>query len=298
LSNGESGEGDLIPGEVLFVSDTDSNGPGGFPEEITKVQYSPNTFVQGNTMVFAIEGVEDSTITGSLGEYPLSFYTEDDITYLALQGIHAKEEEGLMPLSVSGSLPDGTPFAHTQMVNIVAGNFIYEDIVGVPQNTVGVEITEKETLELKSYTDQATEEKYWNGKFLSPVPPELSAAYASYYGGRRSYNGSGYFYYHSGLDYFSAMGGEIYAAAPGKVIFQGSLLLHGNTTMIDHGWGVYTLYAHQSEYLINDGDLVDAGELIGRVGSTGRSTGPHMHWEVWVGGVQVDPLDWIEEVYP
>jgi murein DD-endopeptidase MepM/ murein hydrolase activator NlpD len=298
VSNGESGEWDLLPGEVLFVPDTSSNGPGGFPEGITKVQYSPGSLIQGKTMVFTVDSVEDSTITGSLGDYPLSFFTEDDTTYIALQGLHAKESVGLKPLSISGNLPDGTPFAHTQMVNVISGNYHYEDIVGVPQNTVGVEITEKETLELQSYATNATSTKYWNGKFLSPAPPELSAAYSSYFGGRRSYNGSGYFYYHSGLDYYSTMGGNIYAPAPGKVIYQGTLLLHGNTTMIDHGWGVYSLYAHQSEYLVNEGQLVDAGDLIGRVGNSGRSIGPHLHWEIWVGGIQVDPLDWTGEVYP
>ncbi|MCJ7717070.1 MAG: M23 family metallopeptidase, partial [Anaerolineales bacterium] len=66
----------------------------------------------------------------------------------------------------------------------------------------------------------------------------------------------------------------------------------------NHGWGVYTLYAHQSEFLVQEGDRVNAGDLVGRVGSTGRSSGPHLHWEVWVGGIQVDPLDWLEGSYP
>ena len=94
------------------------------------------------------------------------------------------------------------------------------------------------------------------------------------------------------------MGGNILAPAPGKVVFVGSQLLHGNTTMINHGWGVYTLYAHQSEFLVQEGDRVKAGDIIGRVGSTGRSNGPHLHWEVWVGGIQVDPMDWLVDSYP
>jgi len=68
--------------------------------------------------------------------------------------------------------------------------------------------------------------------------------------------------------------------------------------VIDHGWGVYSAYAHQSEILVNEGDWVEAGQLIGRVGSTGRVTGPHLHWEVIVGGVQVDPMQWLEESFP
>jgi murein DD-endopeptidase MepM/ murein hydrolase activator NlpD len=130
------------------------------------------------------------------------------------------------------------------------------------------------------------------------VPAELSGAYASYFGGRRSYNGSGYYYFHTGLDYYGVMGQDIYAVAAGKVVFTGPLLLHGNTTLIDHGWGVYSLYAHQSEFLVQEGQQISAGELIGRVGNTGRSIGPHLHLEVWVGGLQVDPLDWLENTYP
>jgi len=68
--------------------------------------------------------------------------------------------------------------------------------------------------------------------------------------------------------------------------------------MIDHGWGVYTGYMHQSEILVNVGDQVEAGQIIGKVGETGRVEGPHLHWEVWVGGIQVDPLDWLNNIYP
>jgi len=82
------------------------------------------------------------------------------------------------------------------------------------------------------------------------------------------------------------------------VVFAGPLTVRGNATIIDHGWGVYSAYMHQSEILVEQGDRVEAGELIGRVGATGRVEGPHLHWEVWAGGVQVDPLDWLSEVFP
>ena len=297
-ANGEDGSWDLIPGEVLFLPGTESDGPGGFPGAIQDAAYTPERFVQGHTNVMRVKAPEGTEIAGSLGDYPLNFFSQNGKTYLALQGLHAKEVTGLKQLSISGTLPDGTPFAHTQMVEVFSGNYHYEEIVGVPAQTVGVEITEEETQALKEYTDQATEKKYWSGDFFEPVPSYRSGAYASYFGGRRSYNGSGYFYFHSGLDYFGQLGEDIYATALGKVVYTGSLLLHGNTTLIDHGWGVYTLYAHQSEILVQVGQQVKAGQLIGRVGTTGRSTGPHLHWEVWVGGLQVDPLDWLENSYP
>lgn len=297
-ANGEGGSWDLIPGEVLLLPGTEGEGPGGFPGGIQTAFYSPTRFIQGHTSVMEVKASPDTEFVGSLGDYPLNFFTRDGKTYIALQGLHAKEQTGLKQLSISGTLPDGTPFAHSQMVEVFSGNYHYEDIIGVPPNTVGVGITEEETQTLKEFTDLASASKLWSGNFSMPVPSWLEGAYSSYYGGRRSYNGSGYFYFHSGLDYFSQMGGDIYSAASGRVVYTGSLLLHGNTTLIDHGWGVYTLYAHQSEILVRVGEQVNVGQLIGRVGSTGRSSGPHFHWEVWVGGLQVDPLDWLEKTYP
>lgn len=298
-ANGEGGSWEVLPGEVLLLPGTESDGPGGFPAAIRNVSYSPENFVQGHTQVMRVTAPEGTELNGTLGEYPLSFFTRNGETYLALQGLNAREKTGLKQLSLYGTLPDSTPFAHTQMVEVLSGNYPYEpDIVGVPPQTVGVEITEQETQQLKEITEIATEEKYWSGSFASPVPAALSGAYASYFGGRRSYNGSGYFYFHTGLDYYSQNGGDIYAVAPGEVVYLDSLLLHGNTVLVDHGWGVYTLYAHLSEFLVQEGQQVSTGQLIGRVGNTGRSTGPHLHIEVWVGGQQVDPLDWLENSYP
>ena len=68
--------------------------------------------------------------------------------------------------------------------------------------------------------------------------------------------------------------------------------------MIDHGLGVYSGYMHQEKILVEEGEQVETGQVIGIVGETGRVNGPHLHFEVWAGGVQVDPLDWLERSYP
>jgi murein DD-endopeptidase MepM/ murein hydrolase activator NlpD len=91
---------------------------------------------------------------------------------------------------------------------------------------------------------------------------------------------------------------NIYASAPGRVVFAGPMTIRGNTTFIDHGQGVYSGYAHQSEIMVKVGDQVQAGQIIGLIGSTGRVTGPHLHWDIWVNGNQVDPFDWVENNYP
>ena len=95
---------------------------------------------------------------------------------------------------------------------------------------------------------------------------------------------------HDGIDFGAAMGTPIRAAAAGTVVSASVRGGYGNATIIDHGRGLATLYAHQSEYAVIPGQVVAAGQVIGRVGSTGLSTGPHLHFEVRVRGVPVDPL--------
>jgi len=82
------------------------------------------------------------------------------------------------------------------------------------------------------------------------------------------------------------------------VVFAGPLTVRGNATIIDHGWGVYSGYWHQKEIKVQVGDKVKAGQLIGIIGDTGRVTGPHLHFEMIVNGIQVEPVDWLNQAYP
>jgi murein DD-endopeptidase MepM/ murein hydrolase activator NlpD len=123
--------------------------------------------------------------------------------------------------------------------------------------------------------------------------------FMSTFGNRRSYNGSDYTYFHSGLDfgvYLNSL--NIYAAEAGVVAYTGNLTVRGNATFIDHGQGIFSGYFHQSEILVNVGDHVEKGQLIGKIGATARVTGPHLHWEMWANGVQVNPVDWVLNIYP
>jgi len=141
-----------------------------------------------------------------------------------------------------------------------------------------------------------TPEKYWQGAFKSPSP--TPDCISSTFGRLRSYNGSDFIYFHSGTDFCGGEQTRIFAAADGVVVFTGALTVRGNATIIDHGRGVYTGYWHQSKILVNVGDHVTAGQTIGMVGATGRVTGPHLHFEVFAGGVQVDPAEWLAGKYP
>jgi murein DD-endopeptidase MepM/ murein hydrolase activator NlpD len=161
-------------------------------------------------------------------------------------------------------------------------------------------ITEPEDAQIRDLVSQATPERYWEGVFKSPG--YFPDCYNSLYGNRRLYETedgtlsiSGF---HSGVDLCGGAGLPIFAPAPGVIVFAGPLDVRGNATIIDHGWGVYSGFWHQSEILVQVGQKVETGDIIGRVGGTGRVTGPHLHWEIWVNGVQVNPLEWLQESFP
>jgi lysostaphin len=184
------------------------------------------------------------------------------------------------------------------MVLIRSTDYIYDPSLNVDPATVDPAVTESEAELWASLAVPVSDVKMWGGQFMSPVPLELADCWTSLFGNRRSYNGSEYKYFHSGLDFCGRVGTELYATATGKVVYTGTLIVRGNVVVIDHGWGVYTAYDHLSEILVQPGELVQAGQVVGLGGDTGRTTGPHLHWEVWVGGVQVDPVDWLAKSYP
>lgn len=95
---------------------------------------------------------------------------------------------------------------------------------------------------------------------------------------------------HSGVDMAAPTGTPVKAVLPGKVVLTSHLYYTGNTLVIDHGRGLFTLYAHLNSFSVSKGTIVRKGEAIGRVGATGRATGPHLHLGAYVKGTRVDPL--------
>ncbi len=304
LNNNLKSAAAAAPGDVLLLPQGEPSAeaegsPAAMPDAIQKVQLTPLPLVQGKAVVIEISGEKGLQLGGSLNERPLNFFFDAETgSYVSLQGMHAMAEPGLYPLVISATLPGGAQFAFSQSVFVEAGDYVYDPVLTVSPETIDPAVTRPEDAQWAALTAPVTPQKLWQGVFQSPAPPPYSDCWPSRFGSRRSYNGSAYIYFHTGLDFCGGVGTDILAPAAGRVVFAGPLTVRGNATVIDHGWGVYTGYLHQSEILVQVGDVVQPGQVIGKVGGTGRVTGPHLHWEVWVGGVQVDPMDWLLQPYP
>ncbi|WP_088242748.1 M23 family metallopeptidase [Calothrix rhizosoleniae] len=160
-------------------------------------------------------------------------------------------------------------------------------------NKAGLRATAYELKRVRELKALKTPQKFWNGSFLRPSRGRVSTIY----GVRRYYNGKfAKNYYHRGVDYAARSGSPIIAPAAGRVVLVGKVSqgfrVHGNTVGLDHGHGVVSIFLHLKRINVKEGDIVKAGQLIGGVGSTGASTGPHLHWGLYVNGQAVDPVPW------
>ena len=144
---------------------------------------------------------------------------------------------------------------------------------------------ERDAADLRRVWQSSAPERLWTGAFVRPVPGES----VSRFGTRSIFNGQPRSP-HNGGDFMSPAGTPIEAPNAGRIALARDLYFSGNTVVIDHGLGMFSTLAHMSEMNVREGDIVKAGQVVGRVGATGRVTGPHLHWAVRVGGARVDPL--------
>jgi murein DD-endopeptidase MepM/ murein hydrolase activator NlpD len=146
---------------------------------------------------------------------------------------------------------------------------------------------------IRSVLDTASAEWLIDTPFRTPRPMTITSPY----GQARLFNGE-LRSRHTGLDLKGADGDPVRAAARGRVLIAQDLYFSGNGVYLDHGRGVYTGYFHLSRILVEVGEMVEAGQLVGEVGSTGRVTGPHLHWSLWVAGKSLDAGSLLEMTVP
>jgi murein DD-endopeptidase MepM/ murein hydrolase activator NlpD len=129
----------------------------------------------------------------------------------------------------------------------------------------------------------------WDGLFIRPTPGVISTQF----GEGRSINNGPVTAQHSGVDFADDHGTPVELAAAGRVVFAGAMPIRGNSVVVDHGGGVQSGYHHLSRIYVQEGHELPTGTVVGAVGMTGFATGPHLHWEVAVWGVNVDAMTWL-----
>jgi murein DD-endopeptidase MepM/ murein hydrolase activator NlpD len=294
--NQRKGMWEFLPNDLYYGKSTSpDDGFSPFGQEIISVQVAPLPLVQGATVTIFVKTKESVELSGKLLNQDLTFHPVDSNTYLALAGVPAMQDPGLYPFEIAGKIGPENKINFTQPILLEAGSFIQESVIGVDASTIDPVSIDHENTTLNQVVS-VNSDRMWTDKFQYPIDKPCAA---SVFGSRRSYNNGTYNYYHTGMDFtVCAENLNIYAAAPGTVVFSGPVPVRGNFTLIDHGWGVFTGYAHQSKFLVNVGDQVDKGQKIGEIGNTGRSLGPHLHWEVWINHVPINPIFWIEKSIP
>jgi murein DD-endopeptidase MepM/ murein hydrolase activator NlpD len=290
-----------LPGDVLYASASSAqSGDEGLPKAFDTVSINPLPMVQGSTTEIRVTMKDDAAPSGQFIGRPLNFFRDEDGSWVALQGVYALQEPGAYPLALEAALPNGNEQRFEQPVLVLGGSFPREETLLVEPATIDPTVTEPELRQIESIVAPANPDRYWQGLFQNPA--YFTDCLNSGFGKRRTYigidTGERILGFHSGVDYCGGVGVPIYAPANGVIVFANLLTVRGNATIIDHGWGVYSGLWHQSEIKVTVGQYVKAGELIGLVGGTGRVTGAHLHWEVWVNGVQVNPLEWLETAFP
>jgi murein DD-endopeptidase MepM/ murein hydrolase activator NlpD len=194
---------------------------------------------------------------------------------------------------VSDSL--GGSISTTVSVNVVAGEFGSEKVYIAPDRVglLAPDVIAAEAERLGQVFGVVSPQQAWQGAFVWPHWGEVTSPF----GIGRIYN-DGSSSHHGGVDISGDIGAPVVASNGGRVALGGPLDVRGNAVILDHGWGVYSGYYHLSEVLVAEGQQVAQGETIGLLGDTGLSTGAHLHWEMRVDDVLVDPVEWTSRLIP
>ena len=256
-----------------------------------KVYVIPSPVSQGETVLLLVEapGAQHASMSWQGQTFSL---LQNEERFLGFFGIDANAPIGPQSLGVSVWGPSGEQLLWQETVVEITGvewNVDNIQIDGPNAALLDPSIRRADERERLPYQSGLTPGLLWLGVF----DPPSNGAITALYGEQRSFNGAPISEYHTGIDFGGETGAAITASNTGVVSWAGRTRRRGNGIIIDHGAGVFSGYYHLSEVLETAGSVVEQGAIIGRMGATGLATGPHLHWEVVVRGVTVNPLPWL-----
>ncbi len=287
----------IYPGQTLLIPGVQPPQlSGDLPPIVSDISIQPQVFVTGRTGMIRLVTSAPAAVSGSfLGRSLRVASDPTGLIHSLIFGLPMDSAAGISPVTLSVADSAGGTFTVSADVQVVANQFATESLT-IPDDRLvllGTEVDAAEGETIRAAMSGYTNDRLFNGLMGLPA----AAAVTSPFGSTRSYNGGVLQRLHLGTDFAGAPGSAIFAPADGIVVFSGALDVRGLATIIDHGWGVYTGYWHQTETYVVPSDRVVAGQVIGTIGMSGRATGPHLHWEMWVNGVPVDAMQWVQQSF-
>jgi murein DD-endopeptidase MepM/ murein hydrolase activator NlpD len=265
------------------------SGAATFAEDGIQLAIDARSMRQGEVVEFtATTSAPVDTMRARAFDRDLPTFQVDATRWRALLGIDIDTAPGLYAVSFEATSAGHTSTATTEL-NVSAGEFgrrvlkVDNAFVNPPPPVIAR--IKREAAEMEGLWMRSEPGRLWDTGFVRPVPGRANGAFGS----RSIFNGQPR-QPHGGADFLSPAGTPIQAPNSGRVVLAHDLYFTGNTVVIDHGLGLLSLLAHLSAIDVRQGELVTKGQTIGRVGATGRVTGPHLHWAVRMNGARVDPL--------
>lgn len=248
---------------------------------------------QGETRLFRVVGDDITAVTATWQGGLVDFWPADDGAFYGLLSVHMEADTGIAtPLSVTASYDDGTRTTLSADMQIVLGSFIAQNVTLPPAKGYLLDpaLERSELARLESLIARVTPERFWDETgFQLPIANALTSPFGAF----RTFNAA-LSTRHTGWDIRTTLGVSVMAMAAGRVAYVGTLPIRGDYVLIDHGYGVYSGYAHCSDTFVEYDDPIAKGQTICVTGNTGRTSGPHFHWETAVNGVWVDAVQLLE----
>lgn len=259
----------------------------------------PEVLAQGRTGHVVVESKRPLDLVADWNGLPIAFTPLEDnpLRQFAFLPVPALLEPVQYPLTISYSAANGVSLARTWSISVVDGGYERQELTIPPDRSdlLASETVQAELARVTAVWSQVSPKLAWTQPFSRPI--DLAYDTTSPFGTRRSYNGGPYSGYHEGQDFGAPAGVTVTVPADGIVALSEPLNVRGNAVILDHGRGVFSGYWHLQETPLQAGQSVAAGDFLGLVGNTGLSTGAHLHWELRIYGIAVDPLQFLEEPF-
>ncbi len=262
-----------------FSADISHRARGVFPGEAVLVRVVPSAPV--------------TEIRGDIFDETVRFYPADGAAWQGLVGVDLMVEPGAYDLTLLMRPVGSAPVERAYPLTVAHKAYPTRQLTVAPRyveppTDVRARIA-REAQEQQAIFASASTDRLWRGPWGVPVSGRATSAFGS----RSVFNGQSRSP-HSGADFRAAEGTSVVAPNVGRVVLTGDTYFSGGSVILDHGWGLYSYFAHLSKILVEKGDLIERGQAVGLAGATGRVTGPHLHWTLRMNGARVDPLSLVE----